>query len=149
MMLDALEMHRKPESTLNIVLKRSMHEQGDMDAEQAYGDMVKYTFMEYKGALKPSSNMEAMQTASTWEALTFSVGVGPDKNIGKARANKKRRATSRSLHKAATDRYADVSMETDRAEVKEITRALIGFAGYTEMSSDTEDDEAWSDSDYL
>jgi hypothetical protein len=146
-MLDTLELARNPRSTLTTVVKRFLHEEGDMTAEQAYGDMDHFTFMEYKGALSPTSNMAAMQEASSYHTMNFALGTAPDTPIG-TRTKGKKTASVRSMTTAAKKRKADYSLETDKAEVKEYTRMIIGRFGLNDINSDTEDEENWDKSRY-
>jgi hypothetical protein len=137
-----LEVERDTESVPTTYTKDALYSQGKMTTEQAFGDENRFTYQEYKGALRPTIPMAANQQASAHYVLQYALNYA-NTELG----------TKVALHPLTTPKKISDALDTFMASrtevnfkklVKEMFR-LVRAQTLMDLGSDTEAD---SDTDY-
>lgn len=137
LLLRHLEVEREKKSAATTYLKDTLYDFGAMTNKQAFGDEVPYTFQEYKGALKPTSNMRRIQMTSAYEVLQIAL-KDAKRELGKP-VGSLPLTTPRAIQKALDAFMSDKTEVKYKRLVKEIFR-LIRARTRVEIESDSEPD---------
>lgn len=135
-----LEVIRNNQSATTTYLKDVLLDRGTLDNREAFGDENEYTFQEFKGALKPSSNMRKKQQASANYVLAAAMR-DPDSKLGK-KIGKRKRTTPKAIDTALT---AYLNTKTSENEMQLIREQFRLIRASTEMDIESDDSSDGSD----